>query len=67
MEPLRIRRGRTQMQLVWEPVRTVPHPVENVRSEVIEVLADLLLEAMGLEEAGRDAREEASDEREDHA
>lgn len=60
-------RGRTQMQLQLEPVRTLPHPIEDVRSEVIEVLADLLLEAMGSEEDGQGAGEEVSDERENHA
>ncbi len=60
-------RGRTQLQLLLEPVRILPPPVEDVRGEVIEVLADLLLEAMGPEAAGRGAGEEVSDEREDHA
>jgi hypothetical protein len=50
-----------------EPVRVLPHPIEQVRSEVIEVLADLLLEAMGPEEDGSVEGEEVSDERENHA
>jgi hypothetical protein len=61
------KRGRTQLQLLLEPVRTLQHPIEDVRSEVIAVLADLLLEAMGPEEAEQGAGEEVSDEREDHA
>lgn len=61
------KRGRTQLQLLLDPVRVLPLPVEEVRSEVIEVLADLLLEAMGPEEAGQGAGEEVGDEREDHA
>ena len=47
--------------------RVLPHPIEQVRSEVIEVLADLLLEAMGPEEDGSVKGEEVSDERENHA
>lgn len=61
------KRGRTQLQLLLDPVRVLPLPVEEVRSEVIEVLADLFLEAMGPEEADRGAGEEVGDEREDHA
>lgn len=59
--------SRAQLQLPMEPVRVLPHPVEHVRSEVIEVLADLLLEAMGPEEDGRVEGEEVNDERENHA
>lgn len=62
-----MKRGRTQLQLPMEPVRVLPHPMEQVRSEVIEVLADLLLEAMGPEEGGSVKGEEVSDERENHA
>jgi hypothetical protein len=62
-----VKRGRTQLQLPLEPANVQPHPLENVRSEVIEVLADLLLEAMGPEEDGSVEREEASDECKDHA
>lgn len=61
------KRGRAQLQLLLEPVRVLPAPVEDVRNEVIEVLADLLLEAMGPEEARQGAGEEVNDEREDHA
>lgn len=61
------KRGRTQLQLLLDPVRVLPLPVEEVRSEVIEVLADLFLEAMGPEEADQGAGEEVGDEREDHA
>jgi hypothetical protein len=59
--------GRRQLQLQLESTRVPPHPIEHVRSEVIEVLADLLLEAMGLEENVSSGEKEASDEREDHA
>ncbi len=62
-----MRRGRTQLQLSLEPVRVLPHPVEGVRSEVIEVLADLLLEAMGMEENYSVEGKEVSDEPENHA
>ena len=62
-----MKRGRTQLQLPMEPVRVLPHPIEQVRTEVIEVLADLLLEAMGPEEDGSVKGEEVSDERENHA
>lgn len=62
-----VKRGRTQLQLPLEPASIQPHPLEHVRSEVIEVLADLLLEAMGLEENGSVEVEEVSDERKDHA
>jgi hypothetical protein len=62
-----MKRGRAQLQLPLESVRVLPHPIERVRSEVIEVLADLLLEAMGPEEDGSVAGEEVSDERENHA
>jgi hypothetical protein len=56
-----------QMQLLLEPVRTLQHPIEEVRGEVIEVLADLLLEAMGSEEGEQGAGEEVSHERENHS
>ena len=62
-----VKRGRTQLQLPLEPDSVQPHPLEHVRSEVIEVLADLLLEAMGPEEDGSVAQQEVSDERKDHA
>jgi integrase len=45
-----MKRGRVQLQLPLELVSVQPHPLEHVRSEAIEVLADLLLEAMGPEE-----------------
>lgn len=45
----------------------LPYQLEHVRNEAIEVLADLLLEAMGAEENGSVELEEVSDEREDHA
>jgi hypothetical protein len=62
-----IKRGHTQLQLPMESVRVPPHPIEQVRSEVIEALADLLLEAMGPEEDGSVEGKEANDERENHA
>jgi hypothetical protein len=61
-----VKRGRTQLQLPLEPTSVQPHPLEHVRSEVIEVLADLLLEAMGPEEDGSVELQEVSDERKDH-
>ena len=62
-----MKRSRTQLALPMEPVRVLPHPIEQVRSEVIEVLADLLLEAMCPEEDGSVEGKEVSDERENHA
>lgn len=62
-----IKRGRTQLQLPLEPASVQPHPLEHVRSEAIEALADLLLEAVGSEEDGSAEREEVSDEHENHA
>lgn len=60
--------SRTQLQLSLDPVMVLPQPVEQVRAEVIEVLADLLLEAMGLEEnCNVEEEKEVSDEREDYA
>ncbi|HEY6852144.1 MAG TPA: hypothetical protein VI320_38790 [Terracidiphilus sp.] len=61
------KRERTQLQLPIEPAKVLAHPVEQVRSEVIEVLADLLLEAMGPEEDGSVEGKEVSDERKNHA
>jgi hypothetical protein len=57
-----MKRGRTQLQLQLEEVRALPHPLEHFRSEAIELLADLLLEAMGPEENQSIEREEVSDE-----
>jgi hypothetical protein len=62
-----VKSRRTQLQLPLELASVQPHPLEHVRREVIEVLADLLLEAMGPEEDGSVEREEVSDEHEDHA
>lgn len=59
--------GRAQLQLPLEPVSVLPHPLEHVRSEVIDVLADLLLEAIGPEENESIEVAEVSDERENHA
>ena len=58
--------GRAQLQLPLTPVSVLPHPIEHIRSEVIEALADLLLEAMGQEESGIVESEEVSSERENH-
>jgi hypothetical protein len=60
-------RARAQLQLPLDPVSVLPHPIEHLRSEVIEVLADLLLEAMGPEESESVQLEGVSDERESHA
>ena len=62
-----MKRGRVQLQLPLEPVSVQPHPLEHVRSEAIEVLADLLLEAMGPEESENVEIEEVSNELKDHA
>ena len=59
--------GRMQLQLSLEPVSVQPHPLEHVRNEAIEALADLLLEAMGQEENGSAEIEEVSNELKDHA
>jgi hypothetical protein len=59
--------GRMQLQLSLEPVSVQPHPLEHVRSEAIEALADLLLEAMGQEENGNTEIKEVSNELKDHA
>jgi hypothetical protein len=66
-EPTDEKRSRVQLQLPLELVSVRPHPLEHVRSEAIEVLADLLLEAMGPEENGSVEVEEVSDERKNHA
>lgn len=62
-----MKRARAQLQLPLEQRTVLPHPIEQVRNEVIDVLADLLLEAMGPEESGPVQLEEASDERENHS
>jgi hypothetical protein len=62
-----MKRGRVQLQLPLEPVSVQPHPLEHVRGEAIEVLADLLLEAMGPEENENVEIEEVSNELKDHA
>ena len=62
-----IKTGRTQLQLPLMPVSLAPHPIAHIRSEVIEALTDLLLEAMGPEENGNAKSEEVSDEHENHA
>ena len=59
--------GRMQLQLSLEPVSVQPHPLEHVRNEAIEALADLLLEAMGPEENENVEIEEVSNELKDHA
>ena len=62
-----MKRSRVQLQLPLEPVSVQPHPLEHVRSEAIEALADLLLEAMGQEENENVEIEEVSNELKDHA
>jgi len=62
-----MKRGRVQLQLPLELVSVQPHPLEHVRSEAIEALADLLLEAMGQEENGSAEIKEVSNELKDHA
>ena len=58
---------RKQLQLPLETVRVCPHPVEQARRELIEALADLLLEALGTETTETSHEGEVGDEREDHA
>jgi hypothetical protein len=60
------KRGRTQLQLPLELVSVLPHPLDHIRSEAIEVLADLLLEAMGSEKNGSVEVEEVSNECKNH-
>jgi hypothetical protein len=62
-----MKRARVQLQLPLELVSVQPHPLEHVRSEAIEILADLLLEAMGPEESESVGGAEVSDERKNHA
>ena len=62
-----MRTGQAQLQLPLTPVSVLPHPIEQIRSEVIEVLADLLLEAMGQEENRIVEPKGVSSERENHA
>jgi hypothetical protein len=62
-----MKRGRAQLQLPLETVSVRLHPLEHIRSEVIEALADLLLEAMGTEENVSVEAQEVSDERQDNA
>lgn len=58
---------RPPLQLSLEVVRVFPHPLEHARQETIEVLAELLLEALGTEVNEQGQEEEACDELEDHA
>ena len=61
-----MKRGRAQLQLALKPVMVLPHPIEHIHSQVIEALADLLLEAMGPEDGSVEGKE-VSDEHENHA
>jgi hypothetical protein len=54
---------RPPLQLSLEILRVFPHPIEHARRETVEMLAELLLEALGTEEQGQE--EEACDELED--
>jgi hypothetical protein len=58
---------RAQLQLQLEIVRVYPHPVQQVRRQAIEALADLLLEAFGSEASGPRREEEIGDEPEDYS
>lgn len=62
-----MKRVQAQLQLPLERTGVLPHPIEQIRREMINALADLLLEAMGQEEHRNIELEEASDEREDYA
>ena len=58
---------RRQLQLPLETVSVSPHSVGQVRSELIEALADLLREALGTETSQTSEKSEVNDEYEDHA
>lgn len=58
---------RRQLQLPLENRVIYPHPIEHVRRELIEALADLLLEAVGAEGSELLDPMEVGDEPEDHA
>jgi hypothetical protein len=58
---------RRQLKLPLETVRVCPHPVEQARRELIEALADLLLEALGTETTESSQEEEMGDELKGHA
>jgi len=60
-QPARV--NRRQLQLPLEKMKVYPHPIEQMRHELIEALADLLQEALGVETR----EQEAEDEPEDHA
>jgi hypothetical protein len=62
-----MKRGRVQLQLPLELVSVQPNPLEHVCGEAIEILADLLLEAMGPEESESVEGAEVNDERKNHA
>lgn len=57
---------RKQLQLPLETMSVSPHPVEQVREELIEALADLLVEALGPETAETSREGEVDDELENH-
>ena len=59
--------ARSQLQLPLESVRVFPHPLEQTRRDVVEALADLLLEALGTEAVEPKGAEEVKHEPEDHA
>jgi phenylpyruvate tautomerase PptA (4-oxalocrotonate tautomerase family) len=58
---------RRQLQLPLENVMVHPHPVQQARRDLIEALADLLLEALGAESTETTQEMEVDDERESHA
>jgi hypothetical protein len=62
-----VRIARAQLQLPLETARVFPHPIEQTGREVVEALADLLLEALGTDALEPKGGEEVSDEPEDHA
>jgi hypothetical protein len=62
-----VRTARAQLQLPLETARVFPHPLEQTRRDVVEALADLLLEALGTEAVEPNGAEEVKDESKDHA
>jgi hypothetical protein len=57
---------RRQLQLPLPTVSASPHPLGQVRAEVIEALADLLREALGAEASQTSEESGVNDEFENH-
>jgi hypothetical protein len=65
IEPTKV--VRRQLQLPLENMRVHPHPIEQMRREVIDALADLLREALGAEAADQSREQGVGNEPEDYA